>query len=80
MNFTSRTIYIISGDPATAERCLDELAAFGGRTRAPVIGTLQQACGKTGRNAPAAVFLDESALHGALVGETLESAVAMLAA
>ena len=33
MNLTSRTIFIISGDLALAQRCFEELAAFGGRYR-----------------------------------------------
>lgn len=79
MNLTSRTIYIISGDPVMAERCIEEVAAFGGRYQTEVAGTVEQACKRIGRSAPAAVFLDESAIDIAHGGETLESAVALLA-
>jgi signal transduction histidine kinase len=78
MNLTSRTIFIISGDPATAQRCIEELAVFGGRNRTPVAATIEQACKKIGRSSPAAVFLDESAIDEVHGGETLESAVALL--
>lgn len=78
MNSTNRTIFIISGDPVTAQRCIEELAAFGGYNRTPIVGTLDQACNRVGRSAPAAVFLDESAIDVACGGETLESAVALL--
>jgi signal transduction histidine kinase len=78
MNSTSRTIFIISGDLVLAQRCFEELAAFGGRYRTLIVGTVEEAQKRIGRSAPAAVFLDESAIdihHG---GETLESAVALL--
>lgn len=75
---TSRTIFIISGDRAIAEQCIEELDAFGGRYRTPVGDTVTQACKKIGNSAPAAVFLDESAI-GARGDETLESAVSLLA-
>lgn len=81
MDLTSRTIFIISGDPVLARRCLEELAAFGGRYRTPVVATVEQARRRIGRSAPAAVFLDESAIHPinpARESETLESAVALL--
>jgi signal transduction histidine kinase len=78
MNLTSRTIFIISGDPVMAQRCIEELAAFGGRFRTPVVVTVEQARKRIGRSAPAAVFLDESAINPARAGETLESAVALL--
>jgi len=79
MNLTSRTIFIISGDSDLAQRCFEELAAFGGHHRTQVVGTVAQARKKIGRSAPAAVFLDESAIGIAHQGETLESAVAILA-
>jgi signal transduction histidine kinase len=78
MNLTSRTIFIISGDPALAQQCFQELAGFGGRYRTLVVGTVEQTRKKIGRSAPAAVFLDESAIDLAHEGETLESAVALL--
>jgi signal transduction histidine kinase len=78
MNSTSRTIFIISGDLVLAQRCVEELAAFGGRYRVLTVGTVEQAWKRIGRSAPAAVFLDESAIDIAHEGETLESAVALL--
>jgi signal transduction histidine kinase len=78
MNLTKRTIFIISGDLILAQRCFEELAAFGGEYRTMVVGTVEQARKKMGRSAPAAVFLDESAIDIAGGGETLESAVALL--
>jgi signal transduction histidine kinase len=78
MNLTSRTIFIISGDLILAQRCFEELAAFGGHYRTQVVGTVEQARKKMGRSAPAAIFLDESAIDIVRGGETLESAVALL--
>jgi signal transduction histidine kinase len=78
MNLTSRTIFIISGDTVMAQRCVEELASFGGRYRTSVVGTVEQARKRIGRSAPAAVFLDESAIDIVHGGETVESAVAML--
>jgi signal transduction histidine kinase len=78
MELTSRTIVIISGDPAVAQGCIDELAAFGGRYRTPVASTVEQARRTIGRSTPAAVFLDESAIGFGRGDETLESAVALL--
>lgn len=78
MHLTSRTIFIISGNLVLAERCFEELAGFGGRYRTLVVGTVEQARKRIGRSAPAAVFLDESAIDIAHGGETLESAVALL--
>ncbi len=78
MNSTNRTIYIISDDPVIAQRCIDELAAYGGRNRTPVVGTVEQARKRIGQSAPAAVFLDESAIDLVNGQETLESAVALL--
>jgi signal transduction histidine kinase len=78
MNLTNRTIFIISGDLILAQRCFEELAAFGGEYRTMVVGTVEQARKKMGRSVPAAVFLDESAIDIAGGGETLESAVALL--
>jgi signal transduction histidine kinase len=78
MKLTSRTIFIISGDSATADRCMEELAAYGGHKRTLVVGTVEQARKRKGHNAPAAVFLDESAIDIVNRNETLESAVALL--
>ena len=78
MTFTGRTIFIISGDPIIAQRCIEELAAYGGRNRTPVAGSVEQARRKIGRSAPAALFLDESAQDIVSGDETLESAVASL--
>jgi hypothetical protein len=78
MKLTSRTIFIISGDSATADRCMEELAAYGGHKRTLVVGTVEQARKRMGHNAPAAVFLDESAIDIVNRNETLESAVALL--
>jgi signal transduction histidine kinase len=78
MELTSRTIFIVCGDPVTAQGCIGELEAFGGRYRTPVAASVEEARRKMGRSAPAAVFLDESATGFGLTDETLESAVALL--
>jgi signal transduction histidine kinase len=78
MNWTSRTIFIISGDLILAQRCFEELAALGGHYRTLVVGTVDQARKRMGHSAPAALFLDESAIDIARGGESLESAVALL--
>jgi signal transduction histidine kinase len=78
MDLTSRTIFIISGDAVTAQGCIEELEAFGGRYRTPVAASVEQARKKIGRSAPAAVFLDESAIGFGPGEESLESAVALL--
>jgi signal transduction histidine kinase len=78
MRSTSRTIFIISGDLALAQQCFEELAAFGGRYRTLLVSTANHARKRIGRSAPAAIFLDESAIDAAHDGETLESAVALL--
>jgi signal transduction histidine kinase len=78
MRVTSRTIFIISGDSATAERCVEELAAFGGVRCTPVAQTVEEARKRMGRVAPAVFFLDESAIDIDSGNETLESAVALL--
>jgi signal transduction histidine kinase len=78
MDLTSRTIFIISGDPVTAQGCIGELEAFGGRYRTPVAASVDKARRKMGRSAPAAVFLDESAIGFGLGDDSLESAVAVL--
>jgi len=78
MNLTSRTIFIISGDLVLGQQCFEELAAFGGRYRTLIVGTVEQARRRIGHSAPAAVFLDESAIETVHGGETVESAVALL--
>jgi signal transduction histidine kinase len=78
MNSTSRTIFIVSGDLALAQRCIEELAAFGGRYRTLVVSTAGEARKKIGRSAPAALFLDESAIDSVPGEGALESAVASL--
>src|SRR5580700_6649510 len=78
MDLTSRTIFIVSGDPMMAQGCVEELEAFGGRYRTLVAAPVEQARKKIGRSAPAAVFLDESAIALGHGNETLESAVALL--
>jgi len=78
MNLTSRVIFIICDDPIVAQRCIDELAAYGGRYRTVLATTVDQARKKIGRNAPAAVFLDETAIGILDREETLETAVALL--
>ena len=77
-NLTSRTIFIISGDLALAQQCFEELAAFGGRYRILIVGSVDLARKRIGRTAPAAVFLDESAIDIVDGGESVESAVALL--
>src|SRR5450631_980598 len=78
MNYTRRTIFIISCDPVTAQQCIEELAACGGRNRTPVVGTVEQARKRIGHSAPVAVFLDQTAIDIVNGVETLESAVALL--
>jgi signal transduction histidine kinase len=78
MDLTSRTIFIISGDPVTAQGCIGELEVFGGRYRTPLAASVDEARRKMGRSAPGAVFLDESAIGFGLGDDTLESAVALL--
>jgi signal transduction histidine kinase len=77
MKVTNRTVFIISGDLALAQRCSEELAAFGGRYRTSIVMEVEQARKGIGRISPAAIFLDESAI-GPEESETLESAVALL--
>jgi signal transduction histidine kinase len=78
MNPTNQTIFIISGDLFLARKCFEELAAFGGKYPTQIVGTVEEARKRIGRSAPAAVFLDESAIDIADRMETLESAVALL--
>ena len=78
MSLKSRTIFIISGDLVLANRCCEELKSLTEPYPTEAARTVEQARKKFGRSAPAAVFLDESAIDAAHGGETLESAVAML--
>jgi signal transduction histidine kinase len=77
MKVTNRTVFIVSGDLALAQRCSEELAAFGGRYRTIILEKVEQARKSIGRISPAAIFLDESAI-GPEERETLESSVALL--
>ena len=77
MKLTNQTVFIVSGDLALAQRCSEELAAFGGRYRTLIVMKVEQARKSIGRISPAAIFLDESAI-GPEEDETLESAVALL--
>ncbi len=79
MNVNSRTIFIISGDLILAQRCFEEIAGTGGRYRTVAVRTVEAAKKRIGRRAPAAIFLDESAVDGEPGGETLEAAAAALA-
>ncbi len=79
MDVTTRTILIVCGDVLIAERCAEELAAFGDRYRTRIVSRVEQAGKKNGRSAPSAVFLDESAIDHSREGETLESVSALLA-
>ena len=69
---------VVSGDSAAAQGCADELAAFGGRYRTVAIRSIEQARAAILRSAPAAVFLDESAVSPALGDGGLESSAALL--
>ena len=75
---TSRAIFIVSGDAVVARECIEELATFGGRYRTPVVSSMEQAIQKIGRSAPAAVFLDESAMGFARRDEGLEPEISRL--
>jgi signal transduction histidine kinase len=77
MKVTNRTVFIVSGDLALAQRCSEELAAFGGRYRTIILEKVEQARKSIGRISPAVIFLDESAIDPK-ESETLESAVALL--
>ena len=50
-----RTIFIISGDLALAQRCFEDLSTFGGRYRILVASTILEARKRIGRRALAAV-------------------------
>lgn len=69
---------IVSGDPAIAQRCAAELDAFGGRYRTMTAASVGEAGRAIARSAPAAIFLDESALGPDHEDEELESAAAQL--
>lgn len=78
MNSMNRTIFIISADPVVAHQCIDELAAFGGSYRTPMLISVEQAHSAFLRTPPVAIFLDESSLDSPVAGESLESIVSML--
>ena len=79
MNSPIRMIFIISADSMVAQGCIDELAAFGGRYRTLAVSSVEQARMGFVRMPPAVVFLDESAIDPLHDGESLESAVSLLA-
>jgi signal transduction histidine kinase len=76
---TARTIYIISGDPRLAQKCIEELASLGGSYRTSVANSIEQARNCFGRTPPAVLFLDESAIDPLRDGDTLEPVVGLLA-
>jgi signal transduction histidine kinase len=78
MNFTGRTIFIISADSKVAQECTEELAVFGGRYRTLVSSSIEQARERLLDSRPAVMFLDESAIDSSRDGESLESAIALL--
>jgi signal transduction histidine kinase len=78
MNLTTATIYIISADSQVGQRCIDELAAFGGHYRTPTAISIGHARSSFGKTPPAVVFLDESAIDPLRDGESLESAISLL--
>jgi signal transduction histidine kinase len=78
MNSKNRTIFIISADSRVAQECIDELAAFGVHYRTPTASSIEQARKEFVRTPPTIVFLDESSIDSSAIGETLESAVALL--
>ena len=78
MNSMNRTIFIISADPVVAHQCIDELAAFGGGYRTPLLISVEQARTAFLRTPPVVVFLDESSVDSMDAGESIESIVAML--
>ena len=79
MNSLSRTVFIISADSLVAQNCIAELAALGGCYRTPVASSIEQARKGFGRTPPAVLFLEESAIDPLRDGESLETAVGLLA-
>jgi signal transduction histidine kinase len=78
MNFTARTIFIISADPRVAHECIGELARFGDRYRTRIAISIGHALREFSMTPPMVVFLDESAVDSIRDGETMESAVSLL--
>ena len=78
MNVVNGTIYLVCGDAAVAQRCSEALAAYGTRCRISTASTVEQARKVFTRNAPAAVFLDESVLGSRALGDALETSAALL--
>jgi signal transduction histidine kinase len=78
MNFTGRTIFIISADSVVAQDCIEALAVFGWRYRTLVSSSIEQARKTFLHTLPAVMFLDESAFDSSRDGESLESAIALL--
>lgn len=78
MNASNRTIYLICGDSAVAQRCNEALAAYGTHYRISTASTVDQARKALSRNAPAAVYLDESAVDSRGAGDALEMSAALL--
>jgi len=79
MTSARRTIFIISADAIVAQACIDELAAFDACYRTLSANSVESARQSFARTPPSVVFLDESSIDPLHVGETLGSAVAMLA-
>ena len=78
MNEVNWTIYLVCADPALARRCCEALVSFGTRQRVFVASTVEDARKAFGRNAPAAIFLDESALGLRGNGGALETSATLL--
>ena len=78
MNSVNRAIHIISGDAVVARSCIGELAAVGSRYQTQVTSSVEEARKGFVRYAPAAIFLDESAINSAAGHLALEPAVALL--
>jgi signal transduction histidine kinase len=78
MNSMNRTIFIISADPEVAHQCIDELAAFGGSYRTPLLISVEQARTAFLRTPPVVVFLDESSVDSLRAAESIGSVVSML--
>jgi signal transduction histidine kinase len=78
MNSMSRVIHIISADTVVAQSCIGELARVGSRYETQVASTVEQARKRFVRQAPLAIFLDESAINPAAGNLALEPAVTLL--
>ena len=78
MNSMNRAIHIVSADAVVAQSCIGELARVGSRYETRVASSVEQAHREFMQYAPAAIFLDESAINPAAGNLTLEPAVALL--